>query len=136
MTVIEFVLARLFPSGPASTRSAPHTAPITDAVPGRPGTGMGLAPLKPCVQRGVRVPTPPIRRDEPHAGDPNLVRWPMSLVEQQLADSFLDTGTETWIVELQAVTGSGRRAAAVLGARGRERDLLALADRAFGPEPT
>jgi len=63
------------------------------------------------------VPPPPVEAgrtfaDLPHAGSPDLTRWPMSGVERQLAHEII-AGADRY-VELLEGTGSTNRALGVL----------------------
>jgi hypothetical protein len=117
-------------SGGRTSASLPveETPPVTIPL-GRPGRAAG-------VEAGTVLhprPWPPVS-DEPHDGDPNLDRWPMSLAEQNLVDRYLDTVDVVDLEELVTVAGGGRRAAAILGRRRRERAIELTRHRAFGPD--
>lgn len=63
--------------------------------------------------------------DEPHAGDPDLARFPVSLAEARIATDIVN-GRDRY-VELVEVTGSAPRALAILRRIRRERSV----DRTF-----
>lgn len=100
---------------------ATTTAPIAVVAPA-PAAG----PRALC--RAPERPAPV--RDEPHAGDPCLERWPMSLAEQQAADACI--AGEDRFVELIEVVGSAARANAVLDRRRYELRMASVTARAFG----
>lgn len=89
--------------------------PVFKIVPSRPfhphGGRHGALASPPV------VPPPPVGTgqtlaDAPHAGSPDLTRWPMSLAERSLAGDVI-AGVDRY-VELLEVTGSSSRALAVL----------------------
>lgn len=86
---------KIVPSRPFHPHGGRHGALASPPVvpPPLAGTGQTLA-------------------DAPHAGSPDLTRWPMSLVEQSLARDVI-AGADRY-VELLEVTGSTNRALAVL----------------------
>lgn len=108
MRVLDFVLARLSPSPASTSRPDPHRRVPVD----RPAQGSGLAPVTRSAGRGLMVPAPALQRDEPHAGDPCLERWPVSFAEAQLAGACI-AGLDRF-VDLVEVCGSADRATAVL----------------------
>lgn len=111
----------------AARRPAHSPAPVE----GGATTTAPIAVVAPAPVAGPRdLCRPAPVRDEPHAGDPCLERWPMSLAEQHAADACIGGGDR--FVELIEVTGSAARANAVLDRRRYEVRMASLTERAFG----
>jgi hypothetical protein len=100
----QFVPGRVLPHGPrqGALVSLPAVPP-PPVVPLGPAEHMVLC----SAEAGQNID-----QDDPHAGSPDLTRFPASLAEQHLAAEIL-AGTDRY-VELLEVTGSTNRRLAVL----------------------
>lgn len=123
-TLIQF--ARRPAHSPAPVDGGATTTAVVDAAAVVPAPVAGHRDLRTVPEWPAPV------RDEPHAGDPCLERWPMSLAEQQAADACISG--EDGFVELIEVTGSAARATAVLDRRRYEIRMASVTARAFGVE--
>lgn len=129
MSILSTLRARVALSPQRRKHGRTPARPGTGAVDGRPVAGGTRAPC-----RVLEVPPVMYTDDVPHGGSPDLVLWPMSLVEAVLVDEIL-AGADRYI-ELIEVCQSAPRALAVIGRRRSEHATARTLARAFGHLPT
>lgn len=105
----QFVPGRVLPHGPR--QGALVSLPV---VPPPPVGPLGpVEHLSQCSAEAGQI----LAQAEPHAGSPDLTRFPASLAEQRLAAEIL-AGTDRYVELLEVAGSTNRRLAVLFMARG------------------